>query len=332
MKKLTWTFAALAAALLLESYAGSAGAQTGEYYQTWISATGSSDNNTSTGCQPSAPCKTFLAALSATIAGGEVNCLGPGEPNTSGGAIPVNITGAVAINCLGTVGERGASTFDGFFINASGAVVTLRGLNIDGYVAVPGNPAGSNGVAIQAAAAVNIEDCVIENFLQSGISVTTSANTVLTIRNTVLRNNASYGGTDAGIYINPGSGVTATVSIDHSQINGNYFGIVVDGRSGGIIKGTISDSVVSGNTENGITALSSGSSTVLMIDQTKVSGNLAGLFAGGSNAGMLARNSTVYGNAIGLDTTGGGALYTYGNNSVNGNTTNGAFTGTAGLQ
>jgi hypothetical protein len=29
---------------------------------------------------------------------------------------------------------------------------------------------------------------------------------------------------------------------------------------------------------------------------------------------------------------GGGALYTYGNNSVNGNTTNGAFTGTAGLQ
>jgi hypothetical protein len=47
---------------------------------------------------------------------------------------------------------------------------------------------------------------------------------------------------------------------------------------------------------------------------------------------MLARNTTVYGNAIGLDAIGGGTLYTYGNNSVNGNATNGAFTGTAGLQ
>jgi hypothetical protein len=52
----------------------------------------------------------------------------------------------------------------------------------------------------------------------------------------------------------------------------------------------------------------------------------------GSNAGILARNTTVYGNAIGLDAANGGAPFTYGNNSVNGNTTNGAFTGTVGLQ
>jgi hypothetical protein len=72
---------------------------------------------------------------------------------------------------------------------------------------------------------------------------------------------------------------------------------------------------------------------VLVLDQTKVTGNsAAGLFVSGSNAGMLARNSTVSGNTVGLDAINGGTLSTYGNNSVNGNTTNGAFTGTVGLQ
>lgn len=82
--------------------------------------------------------------------------------------------------------------------------------------------------------------------------------------------------------------------------------------------------MVPGNTENGITAIGSGASVVFMVDQTKVTGNLAGLFAGGSNAGMLARHTTVFKNTIGLDAVNGGTLITYGNNSVNGNTTNGA--------
>jgi hypothetical protein len=69
-----------------------------------------------------------------------------------------------------------------------------------------------------------------------------------------------------------------------------------------------------------------------MIDQTEVSGNLAGLFANGSNAGMLTRNSTAFNNTIGLDAANGGTLHTYGNYSVNGNATNRAFTGTATQQ
>jgi hypothetical protein len=188
--------------------------------------------------------------------------------------------------------------------------------------------------------ALYIENCVISNGNGSvesappnvGIYFVPSANAQLFVSNSVISNNGS-GGVAGGISIVPPSGVTATVSIDHSQIDGNYFGVVGDGRSGGIVKGTIKNSVVSGSTENGITALSSGASVVFMIDQTEVSGNLAaGLYAGGSNAGMLVRNSTVFGNAIGLDAVNGGTLFTYGNNSVNGNTTNGAFTGTAGLQ
>jgi hypothetical protein len=88
---------------------------------------------------------------------------------------------------------------------------------------------------------------------------------------------------------------------------------------------------MSGNTQNGITASSSGSSVVLILDQTKVSddGN-HGLAAAGSGAGMLVRNSTIFSNGGGLFSENGGTLYSYGNNSVNGN--DGTFTGTVGQQ
>jgi hypothetical protein len=113
----------------------------------------------------------------------------------------------------------------------------------------------------------------------------------------------------------------------------NRAGIVGDGRQGGIIKGTISDSVVSGNTENGITAISSGSSVLFVTDQTKVTNNAAaGLFASGGGTGILARNTTVFDNGIGLDAASGAGLISYGNNSVAGNTTNGAFTATVSQQ
>jgi hypothetical protein len=126
--------------------------------------------------------------------------------------------------------------------------------------------------------------------------------------------------------------MTATVSIDRSQITGNVFGIVSDGTSGGTIKGTIRDSVVSGNSEDGIAAISSGSPVWFLVDQTEVSGNTFGMAAGGSGTEILARNTSVFNNTTGLHTGNGGALYTYGNNSVNGNAANGAFTGAVGLQ
>lgn len=71
-----------------------------------------------------------------------------------------------------------------------------------------------------------------------------------------------------GIYIVPASGMTAKVSIDHSQTTGNYFGIVADGRSGGIIQGVIKDSFVSGSSQNGITAHTSRSSVRLIVDDS----------------------------------------------------------------
>ena len=299
-------------------------AQATTFQTTYVSNSGNDTFNCAT---PATACRDFQTALANTANYGEIDCVNAGAYQ---GAFV--ITQSVTIDCAGGVG----SSIGVFMIEGDGIVVRLRNISFNG------EGGGNFAIDAQNMAALYVENCVITNYNAVnaanppylGIKFEPSANAQLFVANSVISDNGKSGsGISGGIYIVPSSGVTVTVSIDHSQINGNVFGLVGDGRSGGAVKGTISDSVVSGNTENGITALSSGSSVVLLTDQTKVTNNsAAGLFVSGSNAGILARNSTVYGNAIGLDAVGGGALFTYGNNSVNGNATNGAFTGTAGLQ
>ena len=221
-------------------------------------------------------------------------------------------------------------------VDAPGIVVRLRNLTLNnqGF--------GFFGVDAKNMAALYVENCTITNFNTdaggnagpfTGIMFEPSADSQLFISNTVISNNGDIRNPiSGGVIIVPASGVTATISVDRSQINGNRFGIVGDGRSGGVIRATISDSVVSGNLLNGVTALATTSSVWFLLDQTKVTGNAYGLAAGGTGAKILARNTSVFNNNTGLFTNNSGELYTYGNNTVNGNMTNGAFTATAGLQ
>jgi hypothetical protein len=275
-------------------------------------------------------CATFAHALSETFNDGEIDCVNTGLYDS----IDMTIAQSVTIDCAGGVG----SAFGYITVSGASIVVRLRNLTLNnlGYA--------NFGIDAKNMAALYIENCVITNYngvnLQIppylGIKFEPSANAQLFISNSVISQNGLSGSSPAsgGIYIVPASGMTATVSIDRSQINGNIFGIIGDGTSGGIIKGTITDSVVSGNAQNGITASSSGSSVVFQVDRTTVGSNgNHGLVAGGSGAGMLVSNTNVFNNGGGLYTTGGGGLYSYGNNKVNGNNGNdGSFTGTVGLQ
>jgi hypothetical protein len=298
---------------------------------TWVASTGSDSAN----CDRPTPCATFANAYANTTAGGEITCVDSGDFGGFGLLTP--ISHSITINCENTVGTVSSDTSNaGILISLTSTTdsVVLKGLDVDGF-GIGGEGCSGASIIISGGGTVHLQNMKINHLLGGcyGIWFQPSGAATLDISDSNVTDNGTAS-TGAGIYVSPQSaGVEANLTITRTQVQGNYFGIVGDGRQGGIIKGTISDSVVSGSTENGITAISSGSSVVFMIDQTKVTGNLAaGLYAGGSNTGILVRNTTVYGNAIGLDTTGGGALYTYGNNSVNGNTTNGAFTGTAGLQ
>jgi hypothetical protein len=294
------------------------------YNVTYVSNTGSDSNICQT---PATACATFAGALTETSAYGEIDCVNAGNYGYD-----FTVAQSITIDCAGGVG----SSFGQITVSGAGIVVRLRNLSLNRF------GTGLFGIDAQKMAALYIENCIIANFNPDevnngpflGIKFEPSANAQLFVTGTVISENGNSGSISGGLYIVPASGVTATVSIDRSQINGNIFGIIADGTGGGIIKGTITDSVVSGNAQNGITVSSTGSSVVFQVDRTTVASNANhGLAAAGSGAGMLVSNSNVFNNAGGLFTQSGGALYSYGNNHVNGNNGNdGTFTGTISQQ
>jgi hypothetical protein len=300
MKKIALAIVVLAAALVLQSYAGSAWAQCSSncYFRTWIAATGD-DSNTSTGCQPSAPCKTFSGAIGVTVQGGEANCLGPSEIGNAGAAeTPIAIKQAITIDCHGTFGGNLTITgVNAVVINASGAVVTLRGLNLEGYSGFNGGTeAGLNGVLIEAAAVVNIEDSVIENFLQRGIDdVRTSGATTLFIKNTVVRGNGGSG-------IVAAAAATNSVMLENVHSVGNSYGLAV--ATGNHV--TVSRSVMFGNATAGLEVDPGGQ---LYVDYTEIANNGTGIQTFGN---VALGNSGIVSNTTGIS----GTTTSYGNNRI----------------
>jgi hypothetical protein len=300
---------------------------------TWVASTGSDGNN----CDRPTPCATFIGAYNNTTVGGEITCVDSGN---FGG---LGITHSLTVNCEGYVASDTGTTIAVAFMTITtgpGDVVTLRGLDLDGLGQSANqscvDPVNFGGVVhFSGAGTLHLQKMKINHItgLDCGVQFTPSGSAVLDITDSDISDNGSSG-TAAGVYVGPQSGAEADVVIDHTHIERNYFGIIFDGTQGGIIHGVIRDSVVSGNTENGITASTTSSNILLLIDQSTVSGSLHGLVAGGANAAIMVRNTSVFGNtAAGLFTVNGGQLFSYGNNSVDGNNgNNGAFTGMATLK
>jgi hypothetical protein len=117
--------------------------------------------------------------------------------------------------------------------------VTLRGLNVTGL-----NVCETHGILIQAATAVYIEGCVIQNFPQRGILDTrTTGVTKLAIKNTIVRNNTS-----AGIVV--AAAPKNSIVLENVHSVGNLYGIAV--ATGNNV--VISRSVISENAIVGIEA------------------------------------------------------------------------------
>src|SRR5262249_8462331 len=125
-------------------------------FRTFVSNTGSDLNDCG---NVDVACVTFQRALSQTFAGGEIIVVGAGTYGT------VTITHSVHITNDGAGAAVIEAPFadDGIIIAAGiGDVVSLRGLVIDG------GHTGINGIAVESASAVHIQNCVIRNFQGSG--------------------------------------------------------------------------------------------------------------------------------------------------------------------
>jgi hypothetical protein len=270
--------------------------------RTWVSGVGDDVNP----CSRTAPCKTFAGAISKTATAGEISCLDPGGFGT------VTITKSMTLNCGATLGSILAAGVPGITINGAGALVVLRGLQINGVqgTATP----GTIGVRIIAAATVSIEDTVITQFSQQGISdQRTSSNTKLFIRNSVVSNNV-----DTGIQLIATGSSNRSDIVNTSSIN-NLFGVAAGTSNSVMVRG----SVMSGNG----TGVEADSGASIDVDNSSIANNTTlGVQA---NGGIIRlSNSDVSFNVTGLG--GSIAAVTYGNNRLLGNGTLGTVPTAAG--
>ena len=275
--------------------------------RTWVSGIGDDANP----CTRTAPCKTFAGAIAKTAAGGLINCLDPGGFGT------VTITKSITLACNDVGGGILSTQSNGVVINAAATdTVLLRGLEIHGA------GTGLSGVRILAAAAVQIEDCIISGNVSAapngaGINVLTAASTTLLVSRTSFFQNAG-----AAILVKPtGGGVTATLDRIVASRSGSV--VVADTTAGGAgINLTIKDSSVHGNSVAGISATTSGGGIGILVLRTSLVGNGTALATSGANSTIRVGESALTGNG----TAGSGNVLSYGTNQSDGNGNNGTLT------
>jgi hypothetical protein len=306
---------ACVAAVLLSSEACAA-------LRTFVATTGV-DTNTSVNCGPTAPCRTFNAALSVTDAGGEVVVL------NSGGYGPATITQSVSITAPDGVyaGVTVASGNTGFTITTPGVNVALKGLTITGS-----GVAASNGVVVAVIGAVTltVENCVISNPSGTGIDFVGSG--VLRVVDTLIRDSGW------GVIVQGGS-----ADIVHSRLFGNDYGISISlGATEPASTVVVTDSVVSGASQSAIyvAAQAASSNAQVSVVRSTLSNNQYGVYAEaltGAVVQVSVSDSLVTGNTTGIyqfqDATPGSSatLTSFGNNAFSGNATDevGTITTTA---
>jgi hypothetical protein len=285
--------------------------------RTWVSGVGDDANP----CSRTAPCKTFAGAISKTAAKGEINVLDPG------GFGGVTITKSISIIADPFMGGVLVSGTNAIIINAlTTDVVTLRGLTIEGL------GTGLDGIRILQAKQVHVENCTIMGFVNRGIMVNNTSNAIqLFVRNTVIKNNFSGGGSpvgnSGGILLRPVSPGSASAFLDHVQLDQNHFGLRVETNA----RATVNNSTASGNVATGIIASSTGvgsQAASIILDNVIVSTNVTGVQADTSAfASVRLSNTVITQNSVGLSALAGGQLLSWGTNSVAGNGSGELMTG-----
>jgi hypothetical protein len=143
-----------------------------------------SDGNDANPCTLQQPCRLLPAALAAVDSGGEIWMLDSANYNTA----TVNIAKSVSILAIpGAVGGLVATGgTDGIVINTAGVVVSLRNL-----VMVNLGTSG-DGIDMFQGAELHVADCEFNGVGSTAIRAHASGS-VVTVRNTVLRNSGNYG-------------------------------------------------------------------------------------------------------------------------------------------
>ena len=161
-------------AIVLLLAAGSAVAQNN---RSFVATSGSDANN----CSQGNACRSFARAITQTNAGGEIIAINSGGFGTFTVDKSLIIVAPTGVNAAVT-----ATAGDAIVVNAPGATVVLRGLDVNAL-------GGANGIAATDFSALFIENCQVNGFTQDGINVSTLVAAETYVRGCTIRNNA-FGG------------------------------------------------------------------------------------------------------------------------------------------
>jgi hypothetical protein len=228
-----------------------AGAHAG-LFRAYLSAKGSDANP----CTLAAPCRLLPAALAAVNDGGEIWMLDSANYNTATVSIAKSVTILAVPGALGSV--LAPANQRALLVNAVDVRVTARNL-----VIVGANGTGT-GIDLLNGAELTVEDCEI-SMLHIGIVAGASPlrPAKATLRNTVVRNNASIG---VSVY-----GPTNAV-LDGVRTTGNDFGVYAQGGA----SVNVTNSLIAHN-RIGAQARASANNTQIVVGRSTVTSNVTAL-------------------------------------------------------
>jgi hypothetical protein len=269
--------------------------------RTFVSAAGSDGNNCA---NVATPCRHLAAAYAATAPNGEIYVLDPANYGA------LTITGPVSIEGHGWASIAPVANNPAITINANpGDKINIIGVVLDGTAL-----ANTSGIAFNSGGSLHVQDSVIRNFGQYGISFTPNASSQLFVLNTLLSDN----GTD-GVSISPSGSGTITGVLNHVMIENSGADGVGIGSSAQTINVTISDSASVNNADGIFTSVIGGSISVMVRNSTIANNSGVGLFSGGSGSTIRVTRSTITGNATAWTQGASGVVSSYADNNIDGN-------------
>ncbi len=280
--------------------------------RTWVSGVGD-DGNT---CGRVDPCKTLAAALSKTIAGGEIDVLDPGDFG------PAIITSGITIDGRG--GGRAALSGSGtssIVVNAGPSdVVILRNLSFNDPTSsvVP----GINGISFLSGQALHVENSIVSGFSGNGIDFEPGNGGSLFLKNVITRGNGK-----AGVYV-AGGLAPANATIAKSRSIKNAVGFQVAGNA----KMSLYRSTASQNSDAGLlVSVADTTAGEMSVEEMVLTENTVGVRAETATGTALARLSKtlITGNTTAPTAIGGnGRILSFGNNRIVGGSVTACAAGT----
>jgi len=262
-------------------------------------------------CTALSPCRTFQFAHDAVAADGEIDVLdtgGYGIIEISKAISILNPTGVAASIAVGSGGTA---------INVTAGpsdVISLRGLTLDG------NGVGAVGVMFNAGGALEIADCVVRNYTDSGVAF------VPLNSSTLAMSNVSISGIRQGIDIAPFSdNKNLSVTLNRVELrNTGIAGLEIssNNQTGGTIDVRVVDSILTNNTQFGVDvgtfAVTDPRIDVFFL-RSVAAKNGIGVNTTGPQTTIRIAESQLTSNAQGYGAGNGSAVFSYGNNFIDNN-------------